>query len=421
MRILHSMKTICIETQPSSAIGWWVRLSSDEIIYTSYQWDFYDPIRTHNCKRFSKEIKKICKSSLYNILNENNNIQIVHNNWDSWIAGLYTSPESHSILSKTWLVKIFLNDEKMKKYIPKSIIIPASEVSIEKIIDVIEEGFVSGSKFVLKHSMIDGNWNGVGISEYDWVYSNLKCSIQNICAKFANYLKEWETNLFNSEYLIQEFIWNQSREGSITFSIQNNRIENRWLVNNVTENWEYFWSTNFFSYINNDEKYKIEKSIEFDFNDLLINLQSQWIRGNVSFDLLFTYDNWSWFTYVLECNGIHRTTGSSMPNSFCFNTKNDVFLWVPLSKKRLSEKHKDLTPNKMLDLAIFLQWFWIEQKTPQIMNIKTEWFERWYPVAWIAVAGATINELVDLFNSASLTNNAWKNYVNKIFDKMKGI
>jgi hypothetical protein len=58
------MKTVCIETNPSSAIGGGIRYSNENILYTTYPDAVDDKIRNHNLARFDKEVQVIVKNEL---------------------------------------------------------------------------------------------------------------------------------------------------------------------------------------------------------------------------------------------------------------------------------------------------------------------------------------------------------------------
>lgn len=109
-----------------------------------------------------------------------------------------------------------------------------------------------------------------------------------------------------------------------------------------------------------------------------------------------------------------------MPNNFAYNTKNEIYLWMPIHKSYLLEEYKDLTENSLLKLAEKLKWFWIKDWEDQIINVKCDWIDRWYPVLWIASAGSSQEQLIQLFKESCIVNKEWENYIKKIFEKMKG-
>ncbi len=126
-----------------------------------------------------------------------------------------------------------------------------------------------------------------------------------------------------------------------------------------------------------------------------------------------------WKIYIIECNWLHRSTGSTLPNSFCYNTKNNLFLWIPLNWERINQKYDINNQNNMVHLAEDLQSHWTESWKPQIMNIKTEWFERNYPVSWISIAWSTLEELKDLLLRTNLLSKKWEEYVKRLLDCIK--
>ena len=411
------MKTVCIETDPSAAIGWGVRYYDENALYTTLQSTCLDPIRDCNLMRFKKEVKKLTDNDLKMVLEEDNNIQIISNNGTSWILWLYNNLENHTILSKSWIVDSF-RSHKLETYLPKSIIIAKDEVTIDKLCSEIEKKFCIWEKIVIKHAGIDGNWNGVGMTTYTDNKLQLRIAIQNIVEKFLHHFKWDIKQTFWDSYLIQEHISDIIWEWSITFSIQNKMIENRWLSNNIVSGGEYFWSTNVFSYLNKEQEEIITETIYRDFSPLLIQLQDDGIRWNVWFDILFQEQEWSIKTFILECNWIHRMTWSMVPKNFAYNTENNVSVWLPIAQKYLNEKYQDLSNNSLLKLANNLESFWTNFWEDQIMNIKYEWAERWHPVLWIAAAWSYQKQLFQLFHDAKITNNLGTDYIRQIFEKM---
>jgi hypothetical protein len=347
-------------------------------------------------------------------LQDDNNIQIVSNDGIQKIPWLYKDPEYHPIISKTWIIDI-VNSHQLISYLPKSLIIPKDHVNLETIIHYIQTNFLSWSKIVLKHAGIDGNWNWVWILEY---WSDLREDISSILQKFSKHFWWDQHKVFGSDYLIQEYISDVLWEWSITFSIQNRNIECLWLANNVVLWWEYFWSTNIFPYLHKEQAAIISNQIQRDFSSVLSQLQQEGVRWNVWFDIIFKNTSWKVIPYVLESNWIHRMTWSIMPNNFAHNTKNEVFLWLPISKRYLTYEYQDLSVHSLLNLAQKLEWFWTIDWQEQIMNIKCEWLEWWHPALRIALAWPSQNELFQLFRDSWITNEAWKEYVNTVFKKM---
>jgi len=120
------MKTICIETKISSSIGGGIRYSWDDLLYTTNR-SFNDPLRDHNLRRLWKYTKTISQKDIYNILDENNNIQIVSNDWSVNIPWFYKNPKNHPILSKTWIIELFIKNN-LELYLPKSIIVKQNNI-----------------------------------------------------------------------------------------------------------------------------------------------------------------------------------------------------------------------------------------------------------------------------------------------------
>jgi len=414
------MKTICLESIPSSVIWGGIRYSDEDNIYTTLEHLSTDPLRDNNLTRFWKEVVPLNASWISDVLLMDNNIQIVANNGDTWIKDLYATPQTHPLLSKTWIIETFNKDERLNRYIAKSIIIDWSNTSLSSFSSLIQANFESGCKLVLKHSQIDWNGDGVYVIINDGSHAMLEQQLKSALTKFSKRF-EWSVGkTFPYEFVVQEYIEDTIGEGSITFSIQNRRIENRWLVNNVVEWWEYFWSTNYFWYLTPSEITIIQTQIENDFLPLLQKLQQEWVRWNVWFDLLIKEnEKGNYQVYILECNGIHRTTGSSIANSFWFNTKNRYFAGIPLSKAKLLEQYQQMDQNILLEIANQLQSFGTQSDTPQIMNLKCEGFEWWYPVLRIAASSNTKDELLQLFLEANLTNQKGTEYIKEIFTMMQ--
>jgi hypothetical protein len=411
------MKTVCIETTPSAAIGWGIRYDNENFLYTTFSGTVDDRLREHNLARFDKEIMTTTKNELWSILQEDNNIQIISNHGVQKIPWLYKFPENHPILSKTWIINIFW-DNGLSSYLPRSFIIPHVQVNLDSIIEKIKTNFLSWSKIIIKHSWIDGNGSGVWIIDYKQNWNNLKKDVASVIDKFSKHF-DWDQNMvFWSDYLIQECLSDILGEWSITFSLQNTTVENLWLANNVVLWWEYFWSTNIFPYLHKEQAAIISNQIQRDFSSVLSQLQQEGVRWNVWFDIIFKNTSWKVIPYVLESNWIHRMTWSIMPNNFAHNTKNEVFLWLPISKRYLAYEYQDLSVHSLLNLAQKLEWFWTTDWQEQIMNIKCEWLEWWHPALRIALAWPSQNELFQLFRDSWITNEAWKEYVNTVFKKM---
>lgn len=407
------MRTIAIETELSPSIWWWIRFSDEDVIYTTNQMSDLSncDLRNLNLKRFNKVSQSLKKEELAEILSENNNIQIVNNSWIE-IPWMIQDPGYHPILNKGVMIEYF------KRFWLNSLI-PYSQTikSINSISDIekfIEKNCKDYKKVVIKHPNID--WNG------QWVFvitkdKPIREQIESALKKFNDYFVNISEphDVINDEFIIQEFIeWDV--EWSITFSLQNNRIENWWMVQNITRNWEYFLSTNHFWYLDKSKRIKIQNDLLFKLSELLTELQREGLRWNIWFDFLLDKN---WNIRILECNWLHRTTGSTLPNSFWYNTKNNLFLWIPLNKDRINERYDLYNKKDMLTLAEDLQSFWTRAGEPQIMNIKTEWFEWNYPVSRISVAWNTLEELKDLLLKTGLLSQKWENYAKRLLDSIK--
>lgn len=412
-----TMKTICIESTASAAIGWGVRYNEDDQLYSTLSQNTKDVVRQHNLQRFQKKVIVLWPWDLANVMHEDNNIQIVSNTWITNIPGRYHDPENHVILSKTWIVHT-LFENKLDKYLPKSRVIKKWEVGVDKIYNTIQSNFPLWSKVVIKHAWIDGNGSGVWMVNYTRSGLITKEQIMSLIEKFSKSINGWGKNVFGYDFLLQEYISDILWEWSITFSIQNKRITTLGLANNVVVWGEYFGSTNIFPYMNEHQIQTLTNQLESDLVPLLYRLQHGWVRWNIGFDLFFQEKEWEMKPYILECNGIHRMTGSLIPNNFAYNTKNKVFVGVPIAQKYVAEKYASLSPRSLVPLADTLAWFWTKDGEAQIMNIKCEWSERWHPVLWIASAGPTQEQLFQLFYDSTITNEKWIEYIKDVFKKM---
>ena len=368
-------------------------------------------IRGLNLKRFGKISQSLKKSDLMNIISEDNNIQIVNNSWII-IPGMVQEPKSHPILNKVGMLKYF-NRFWLKSLLPHSEVLKWINC-IDDIEKCIDKNWKDYKIIVIKHPNID--WNGQWvfmISKDKPIREQIECAMKKIENYFSNISKTY--NILEDEFIIQNFIdW--SIEWSITFSLQNDRLENWWIVENVTKNWEYFLSTNYFWSISDAEKIRIQNELFFKLSGLLSELQKEWLRWNIWFDFIMTDD---WYIYIIECNWLHRCTGSTLPNNFCHNTKNSLFLWIPLNGERINQRYDIYDVNNMITLAENLQSHWTEPGRPQIMNIKTEWFEWNYPVSWISIAWSTLEELKDLLLKTDLLSKKWEEYVKRLLDCIK--
>jgi len=418
------MKTICIETHVDSAIWWWIRLPEDRIIYSTQANTERDLVRAMNLQRFNIDVRTLNPDEYSSIIwNDNINIQIWSNNWSLSIPWLYPTPKTHPILSKAGLIWLIQNTTWLDKYIPKSAIISRNDTHkeaslIHNIQKSIADNFSIHSKIAIKNAIMDGNGNWVWFIDYDDKPS-LTTWLQKLIDKFT--MKAWGKveKVLYSDYVIQEFIDNKIWEWSISFSIQNNTIETRWLANNTVWDWEFFGSTNYHPYLEKSEYDTLQDTLSKDLLPLLQSLQKEWVRGNVWFDILYQRANGNIKAYILESNWIYRTTGSTLPNCFGYNTKNDFFIGIPIIPKYINSDYMPLTPWTLLTLSKHLMALWTTPGEAQIMNIKSEWINLWYPVLWIAGAWPTIKEIQDLYLHAWLLNNAGKEYIKKIFATMK--
>ena len=407
------MKTIAIETEPCSSIGWWIRFSDEDVIYTTSQMgdSINQGLRELNLKRFNKVSQSLKESDLANIMSENNNIQIVNNSWII-IPGMIQKPESHPILNKAGMVKYF-NRFWLNSLLPCSEILKWIK-SINDIEKCISENWKDYKKIVIKHPNIDWNWQWVFvISMNKHIKEQIECAMKKFETYFNNISEPH--NILEDEFIIQNFIdW--SIEWSITFSLQNNRLENWWIVQNVTKNWEYFLSTNHFWSMSDAERIRIQNELFFKLSGLLFELQKEWLRWNIWFDFIMDDER---NIYIIECNWLHRSTWSTLPNSFCYNTKNNLFLWIPLNWERINQKYDIYDKDSMVTLAEDLQSHGTDQGRPQIMNIKTEWFEWNYPVSWISIAWSTLEDLKDLLLRTDLLSKKWEEYAKRLLDCIK--
>lgn len=417
------MKTICIETHIDGTIWGWIRLPSDRILYTILEDANNDVVRTMNLKRFnittipfpSEDYGEIIKS-------KDINIQICSNNWNLAIPWLYISPKNHPILSKSWLIDLMLQFPWLKKYIPKSIIVNGFLLSKEKIVtilhDVILSSFWKSARIVIKNAILDGNANWVWFLTYS-TKDELMVKLQDIISKFLS--KVWQNiwKVFESDYVIQEYITDKIWEWSISFSIQNQNIESWWLANNVVIDGAFFWSTNYYPYFSGKEWTIVENEIYDALLPLLIKLQWEWVRGNVWFDILYQRREWAIKPFILESNGICRTTWSTLPNCFCYNTKNDIFIWIPIIPKYLAKNYADLDNLALQNLASKFMSLGMKDWETQIMNIRSEWLQWWYPVLRIVAAWTHIQEVEQIYFDADFLNSAWNEYVRSIVTIMK--
>lgn len=416
------MKTLCIETTEDEVIWWWVRFpSGSNVIYTTLDNQPIKRIRELNLSRFGISCYWLSKGEYEWLLEDSMiNIQIVSNNGSSWIKWFYANPKQHPILSKSWLSWI-IHSHNLQSIIPNTVIIPKDEIVFEniheKIGDYIVSHFNIGDRIVIKNANLDWNWSGVYFLDYD-SRDNLQWKVKRAIAKFEKSIWKKKHKLISSDYIIQEQITDWIWEWSITFSIQNNSIVNRWLVNNCLMDWEYFWSTNYFSYLSSDQKKDIESNFFWKLNPLLKQLQSEWIRGNVGFDVIIRDNNWEKELVVLECNWIYRTTWSTRPNSFWYNTSNELFMWIPIAWKYLKEQFDIRDDKWQIKIYDQLIWFWTQSWKPQIMNLKCEWIDRWHPVSWIASAWNSVDEIRLLFQESWLLNSSWEVYVKRIMKSL---
>ncbi len=350
------------------------------------------------------------------------NIQIWSNNWSLHIPWLYPTPKTHPILSKSGLIWLIQNTPILDKYIPKSVIINKGSINENSLLlyihEVIEDNFTLGTKIVIKNSIMDGNGNWVWFIDYNDP-SSLTIWLQTIIDRFIHKAWDKKEKVFWSDYVIQEFIDNKIWEWSISFSIQNNSIETRGLANNTVWDWEFFWSTNYHPYLDQSEQDIIQDELSKDLLPMLETLQKEWVRGNIWFDILYQRTDGKIKVYILESNWIYRTTWSTLPNCFWYNTKNKYFIGVPIIPKYLHSDYIPLNQWTLLAMAKHFMTLGTTLGEAQIMNIKSEWINLWYPVVWIAGAWPTIEEIQNLYSYAWFLNSDWEEYIKKIFATMK--
>jgi len=412
------MKTICIENNISSAIWWWVRFWNESQVFTTYEWLAVSKLRERNIERFEKEIIKLSKQQIFDILDEQSNIQIVSNLWNNRIPWLYQNIENHPILTKTWCCEILWNYQSIKKYLPKFHIVDWKNINNYNIIQILKseilKKFSIWEKIIIKHPLLDWNWNWVYLINVD---ENIEQNIEKALNKFNIKLKDIN-RLFGVDYIIQEYIKNKVLEWSITFNIQNWWFDNWGLVNNCVIDWEYFASTNYFTKININIVKELENNIFRDFHELLNNLKKQWIRWNIWFDIIISSWNNEFKVHILECNWLYRTTWSTLPNNFAYNTKNPLFFWIPLHIRYLIEEYQDISELKLLKIEEILRKQWTKQWQEQIINFKCDWLEYNYPVIWVWTSWNDFNNLVQLIQETWIINNLWRNYINNIISNI---
>lgn len=417
------MQTICIETHIDSAIWWWIRLPEDRIVYSTLSESTNDLVRAINISRFNLTVIPLSPDQYSKIIwRDYINIQIWSNNGSLPIPWLYSTPKTHPILSKSGLIWIIQQTPWLDQYIPKSIIINKTSINEESCIQciqqVIEDNFIPGTNIVIKNSIMDGNGNWVWFVSYDNSHS-LSIWLQTIIDRFTQ--KAWgkKEKVYWSDYVIQEYINNKIWEWSISFSIQNTSIEKRGLANNIVWDWEFFWSTNYHSYLDQAEIDKIQHELSDNLLPVLEKLQKEWVRGNIWFDILYQRTADKLKVYILESNGIYRTTWSTLPSCFCYNTKNKYFIGIPIIPKYLNNDYIPLNEWSLLTMAKHFISLGTKISETQIINIKSEWINIWYPVIWIAGAWPTIEQIQDLYLRAWFLNSNWQQYVKKIFASMQ--
>jgi len=410
------MKIVCIENTPSTAIGWGVFLwDNTDTLFTTQQANLCNPLVVRNLQRLQRKINPLPKVLLDWITKQEDvHFQIASNEWNNNIPWLLQNSERHKILAKSWLIEILWQYPSLRRYLPRSQVISLDVNPWEYVLNQLK-WFVSENKMVvLKCSALD--WNGRGVWFINTDSTHLCNDIDLILSKFWDILSTDGLSLKDSEYVIQEFLESGKWEWSVTFSIQTSWIELWWLAHNVVVNGEYFASSSITPFMSDEEKLKLKESLLSDFLPLLESLRIQWIRGNIGFDLLFCQvwdkDN---VPFVLESNWIHRTTWSTLPNNFARNTGNNSFFWFPIHARFLSNDYSTLNSSSMLKLSKQMELQWIISWQPQIMALKYEGTEWWYPVIWIGLAGhSKLDDIFYFVKNTHILNSDWEQYLQKV-------
>ena len=152
---------------------------------------------------------------------------------------------------------------------------------------------------------------------------------------------------------------------------------------------------------------------------LLQKLQLQGVRGNIWFDFLYKKNDKDIIILILESNGIYRTTWSTLPNSFAYNTGNQFFLGIPISIKYLDQRYHNLSYQSLARITHILEWIWTDRWKKQAILLKCDWVEWWYPVFWISFSAEDRNDLLENpFNWIKIFSNSGQNYINKIMESI---
>ncbi len=245
----------------------------------------------------------------------------------------YANPAKHPILNKKGFLEMMTKHASTDELLPQNILIDASGIkSFDSFVKVIGEmlrwSFKESNAIVIKHPEVDGAWAWVGVIYRD---QNIEQQLRQYCEKIAKKINK--NKIFSSWFVVQEFIVN-SAEGSFTVDIQNDTVHSLGLSLNTVENWRFIGASNYFD--GNNEWLSIELLQAF--SPLIKDLQAQWVRGNIGFDMMFSPNK----AYAVEANGIFRPTGSTMANNFARNYKKESFLWTIIPneyfRKDINEK-----------------------------------------------------------------------------------
>ena len=79
----------------------------------------------------------------------------------------------------------------------------------------------------------------------------------------------------------------------------------------------------------------------------------------------------------------------------------------------------DFSIKSQLKLADRFESFGTQKSKEQIMNIKCEWFERWHPAIWFAVAWNSYAQIKNLLIHSDFLNKNGLLYVNNILQQLE--
>jgi hypothetical protein len=87
------------------------------------------------------------------------NLQLVTNNGNSGIDGLYRNPKEHPILMKTGIVKYGEQFPSFGQYLPNSFVIAENTLNednyVEQVLRIITTQAGENQKIILKHPLLD--------------------------------------------------------------------------------------------------------------------------------------------------------------------------------------------------------------------------------------------------------------------------